>query len=147
MRFLKCAALGTMILAAAGICSAQQKFPLRAGEWEATMSAPGTQGPPMTMLYCLNDQLWEKALTQNPSCKIQLGTITAAGMSYTMNCDMQLYQMKGKVDMRFEGKEHIVAKSSLEMTMQGKTTTTSSLLDYRWKAAACSQNDANLKAH
>jgi len=44
--------------------------------------------------------------------------------------------------MRFDGKEPIVAKGSLEMTMQGKTTT----VDDRCKAAARNPNDANLKA-
>jgi hypothetical protein len=59
---------------------------------------------------------------------------------------MKAFQMKGKVDMTFDGMEHMVAKGQIDITMNGKTTSSSSLADYRWKGATCSPNDANLKA-
>ena len=66
MTFLKYVALGVMALVAIQVCSAQSKFPLRSGEWQAEMSVPGSPNSSVTMLYCLNDALWQKALTQDP---------------------------------------------------------------------------------
>jgi hypothetical protein len=42
--------------------------------------------------------------------------------------------------------EHMIAKGHIDITMNGKTTSSSSVADYRWKGATCSPNDANLKA-
>ena len=122
MAFLKYVALGLMALVAIQICSAQNKFPLRSGEWEAELSVPGSQSSSVTMLYCLNDALWEKALTQDPECSIQQLAITSSGGSYTMDCDMKAFQMKGKVDLIFDGLEHMTAKGQVDITMNGKTT-------------------------
>jgi len=145
MTGLKWGALAVMAIMAVAVCSAQQKFPLRSGEWEATMSAAGPQAPPLVLRYCLNDALWEKALTQNPSCHIQMLNLSSRGASYTMDCNAQVYQMKGKVDMTFDGIEHMTAKGSIDMTMNGKTTHSVSAVDYRYKGATCSPNDLNLK--
>jgi len=146
MRFLKYVAFGVTALAAIQVCSAQNKFPLRSGEWEAKMSVPGSPSSSMSMLYCLNDALWEKALTQDPQCSIQHLAITSSGGSYAIDCEMKVFQMKGKVDMTFDGMEHMIAKGQIDITMNGKTTSSASVADYRWKGATCSPNDANLKA-
>ncbi len=134
-----------MMLAAATVCSAQQKFPQRAGEWEATVSLAGSTDK-TTLLYCLNDELWTKALTQNPSCTVSQLSVTLRGASYSMACNMKTVQMATKVEMTFDGMEHMTAKGSGEMTINGKTTATSSLADYRWKGPTCDANrDMNLK--
>ncbi|MFZ0337220.1 MAG: DUF3617 family protein [Terracidiphilus sp.] len=146
MRFLKCVALGVTALAAIQVCSAQNKFPLRSGEWEAKMSVPGSPSSSVSMLYCLNDALWEKSLTQDPQCSIQHLAITSSGATYAIDCDMKVFQMKGKVDMTFDGMEHMIAKGQIDITMNGKTTSSSSVADYHWKGATCSPNDANLRA-
>ena len=122
MAFLKYIALSLMAVAAIPVCSAQNKFPLRSGEWEAELSVPGSQGSAVTMLYCLNDALWQKALTQMPQCSIQQLALTSGGGSYIMDCDMKSFQMKGKVDMVFDGLEHMTAKGQVDVTMNGKTT-------------------------
>jgi hypothetical protein len=145
MRFLKYVACGVTALAAIQVCSAQNKFPLRSGEWEAKMSVPGSPSSSVSMLYCLNDALWEKALTQDPQCSIQHLAITSSGGSYAIDCEMKVFQMKGKVDMTFDRMEHMIAKGQIDITMNGKTTSSTSVADYRWKGATCSPNDANLK--
>ena len=65
MTFSKWAAVGAITLMTTGFCSAQQKFPLRAGEWEMSTSAGPGQAP-MVMPFCLNDELWVKALNKSP---------------------------------------------------------------------------------
>ena len=145
MTFLKYVTLGVMAVVAIQVCSAQSKFPLRSGEWEAAMSVPGSPGSSVTMLYCLIDALWQKALTQDPMCSVQQLAITSSGGSYSLVCEMKSFQMKGKVDMVFDGLEHMTAKSQVDITMAGKTTSSASVAEYRWKGATCSPNDANLK--
>jgi hypothetical protein len=146
MTYLKYVTLGVMAVVAIQVCSAQSKFPLRSGEWQAEMSVPGTPGSSVTMLYCLNDALWQKALTQDPLCSIQQLAITSSGGSYSLVCEMKSFQMKGKVDLVFDGLEHMTAKSQVDITMAGKTTSSASVAEYRWKGTTCSPNDANLKA-
>jgi hypothetical protein len=145
MTFLKYVTLGAMAVAAIQVCSAQSKFPLRSGEWEADLSVPGSPGSSMTMLYCLNDALWQKALTQDPLCSVQQLAITSSGGSYSLDCESKSFQMKGKVNMVFDGLEHMTAKGQIDITMSGKTTSSTSVAEYHWKGATCSPNDANLK--
>jgi hypothetical protein len=72
MTFLKIAAVGAFALMTTAASSAQQKFPLRSGEWESTTPDPmNNHAPPMVMPFCLNDELWTKALNKNPSCTFQ----------------------------------------------------------------------------
>jgi len=120
---------------------AQQHFPLRAGEW--AMTSP--QMPSTTFLYCMNDALWQKALTQNPVCTIQDLTMGATGASYSLNCPMKSFQMRGPVTLTFDGTEHMTGKGVFEMTMNGKTSTMTSITDFHWKGAACSANDMNMR--
>jgi Protein of unknown function (DUF3617) len=145
MTFLKYVALGVMAVVAIQVCSAQSKFPLRSGEWQADLSVPGSPGSSMTMLYCLNDALWQKALTQDPLCSVQQLAITSSGGSYSLDCESKSFQMKGKVNMVFDGLEHMTAKGQIDITMSGKTTSSTSVAEYHWKGAACSPDDANLK--
>ena len=132
---------GIAMLAVAS-CSAQQKFPLRPGEWSATINDPSM--PPMTILYCLNDELWTKSLTQNSSCTISLLTVTSSGISYNMSCKMPSAQITGKVQMDFDGMQHMISKATINLTMNGKTTQSTNQSDYRWKSATCSPADKNL---
>jgi hypothetical protein len=145
MTFLKFVTFGVMAVVAIQVCSAQSKFPLRSGEWEADLSVPGSPSSSVTMLYCLNDTLWQKALTQDPLCSVQQLAITSGGGSYSLDCESKSFQMKGKVNMVFDGLEHMTAKGQIDITMGGKTTSSTSVAEYHWKGATCSPNDANLK--
>jgi len=145
MTFLKILTSSVLTLAAIQTCSAQKGFPLRSGEWEAKLSVPGDQSPPVTMLYCLNDALWEKALTQDPDCAIRQLSITGGGASYAMDCETKTYQMKGNVNLIFDGMEHMTGNGKVEITMGGKTSSSGTLVDYRWKGATCSSHDVNLR--
>jgi hypothetical protein len=134
-----------MVLMTTSFCSAQQKFPLRPGEWEATVPAINAQDTATVLPYCLNDELWLKAFTQMPSCTIQNFNMTSRGASYTLDCDMKMYRMNGKVVLTFDGMEHMTGSSSIDMIMNGKTTHTTSTTDYHWKSATCNPNDLNLR--
>ena len=146
MTFLKSAALAIIVLMATAVSSAQQKFPLHSGEWTATTPDPTPDKPPFVMLFCLNDELWTKALNANPSCQIQQLNITPMGGSYSLNCPMKAFQMTGKVKLTFDGMTHMTANASFDTTVNGKTTHMDSTSDYRWKGLACDPNaDMNLK--
>ncbi len=147
MAFWKYAVWSTIALASATLAFAQQKFPLNTGEWEVTIPVPIAGQPPMKMLYCLNDAMWEKALTQNPSCKISDVVKDSSGASYAMDCQNPSYKMSGKVRLEFAGKDHMTGKSTMEIIRDGKTTSMTSTSDWRWKTSACSPNDANMKDH
>jgi hypothetical protein len=127
------------------VMTAQVKFPERAGEWETTASSPGSPAPPMTTFFCLNDEMWQKGLTQNPSCSIHELSVTSNGVTYNMDCNGRSYQLKGKVELTFDGAEHMSGKGTMEMTMNGKTSNSTTLMDYRWKGRTCSSKDVNLK--
>ncbi len=146
MTIFKMTGLAAVVLMATSFCSAQQKFPLRSGEWAATMSVPGSKDAPMVLLYCLNDEMWLNALNQTPNCTIQQFNMTSTGASYTLDCDMKIYRMNGKVQMTFDGMQHMTANSSFDMTMNGTITHPTSQVDFRWKNATCSPNDMNLRA-
>jgi hypothetical protein len=141
MGIFKWTAVTMIALIAAASCSAQHKFPLRPGEWVMTSPDAGST----TFLFCLNDEMWEKALTQNPVCTIQQFSVTASGASYYMNCPAKSFQMKGPVTLTFDGLQHMTGKAVLDMTVNGKTTTSTSLSDYQWKGATCSPNDLNMR--
>ncbi len=146
MNLFKWAALGVLSLTAFASASAQQKFPMRAGEWTATMADPTPNQPPVVLLYCLNDEMWTKALTQDPTCSVSQLSVTLAGASYNLSCPGKTFQMTGRVNMTFDGKTHIVAKASLDMTLSGKTTHLTSQTDFRWTAVECNpKTDMNLR--
>jgi len=147
MNFLKYAAFGVAVLMAAAVCSAQQKFPRLPGEWTTTTTSSAMAGQePTVMLYCLNDELWTRSLTQDKSCTVTQLNVTTSGISYNISCEMKTFQMKGKVDISFDGMTHMAGTGSFDMTMNGKTTHSTSQTDYRWKGATCDPNkDMNLK--
>jgi hypothetical protein len=129
----------------ASVASAQH-FPLKPGEWEMT-STPAPGQPPMTLLFCFNDEMWTKGLSQNPGCTIQNLSVNAAGASYNVDCPMRTFQMKGTVTLSFDGITHMTGKGSLDFTVNGKTTHSNTQSDYRWKQSTCSPEDMNLRPH
>jgi hypothetical protein len=126
-----------------GVCNAQG-FPLKPGDWELTSKVPGTAEPFVTR-FCLNNETWQKALTQDPACKVQNFSQNSKGATYVMDCSANTVQIKGSVEILFDGMEHMVAKASISMTTGGKTTSSQSTSDYRWKNSACSAADVNMK--
>jgi hypothetical protein len=143
MRISRWAVLPVIAVTAGVACSAQQKFPLRPGEWVLTTPAM----PNDSMLFCLNDEMWQKALTQNPVCTIQQLSVTPGSISYFMNCPAKSFQMKGKVTLTFDGMEHMTGKALFDTTVNGKTTTAAPYsTDYRWKGSQCSPADVNMRA-
>ncbi|MGB7266397.1 MAG: hypothetical protein WBC92_12850, partial [Terracidiphilus sp.] len=70
----------------------------------------------------------------------------SGGGSYTIDCASKVFQMKGKVNLIFDGLEHMTAKGQIDLTMNGKTASSTTVAEYHWKGATCSPNDANLKA-
>src|SRR5580692_6747894 len=122
MTFLKVAAVGAFVLITTVASSAQQKFPLRSGEWEFSTPNLMNNGAPMVMPFCLNDELWTKALNKNPSCTFQNFNLTSSGGSYNLECPMKSMQMKGRVTLIFDGMTHMTSKGSFDMTANGQTT-------------------------
>ena len=146
MNFLKSAAFGAIVLIATAASSAQQKFPLRSGEWEATMPSGMPNQPPVKILYCLNDELWTKARTQDPACSVSQLSVSLTGATYHLNCPFKAFQMKGDEVMSFDGTAHMTVKGSIDLIMNGKTTHSVANADYRWKGPTCDPNaDINLK--
>jgi Protein of unknown function (DUF3617) len=141
---VQCAVLSfAFFFAAAG--SAQQKFPLKPGEW--TMSTPDPTDPshPVELNLCLTDATWASALSKSASCVVSNLKTTASGLSYSFACTGKQMQISGSGTWTYDGMEHIIAKATSTMTMGGKTMTSTSPGDYRWKASACSPNDMNLR--
>jgi hypothetical protein len=147
MTFFKWAFLGAIILMANSISSAQEKFPLRSGEWQVTSPSAVPNQPPIVQLYCLNDDLWAKTLVRNHSCTITDYALTSAGASYHMSCSMKTFQMKGKVSIVFDGMTHMVGQGSFTMdTVKSGVSHSDSQTDYRWLSATCNPStDVNLK--
>ena len=136
-----------IVFMATAVSSAQQKFPLRPGEWIVTTASTTPGQAPVVIPYCLNDDLWSKALTRNPACSITNYSVTLTGAGYNMSCSMSTFKMKGNVNIVFDGMTHMVAKGSFDM-MSTKTglTHSNTQTDYRWKGTACDPNtDVNLK--
>jgi hypothetical protein len=123
-------------------CQAQHHFPLRSGEWEYTSA----QMPGDPMPFCINDDLWEKGLTQNKSCTIHEFNATSTGASYLVDCPLKTFQMNGKVTITYDGMEHMLGNADLQTTVNGKTTSMHTTGEYHWKSSQCSPNDMNLRA-
>jgi hypothetical protein len=63
-----------------------------------------------------------------------------------MDCTTKSFQLKGKVNVGFDGLTHMISKTSIDTTANGTTTHADSQVDYRWKGPACDPNaDMNLK--
>ncbi len=135
---------GVVVLVAAGVCLAQQGFPLRPGDWESTTKSEAS-AEPFVVHFCLNNETWIKALTQNPACMIHQLSVTSKGASYLMDCSMKNLQMKSQVNVTYDGMEHMTGKASVTATSSGKTTNAQSLTEYRWKSGTCTSAAVNLK--
>jgi hypothetical protein len=149
MSYSKCPAFCLIAFLATAICPAQQKFPLRSGEWTSTTPDPTHKSQqPFTLLFCMNDATWTKALNGNPTCSMQQLNITASGGSYSMSCSSQAFQMKGDFRLTFDGMTHMTTTGSIDTTANGKTTHMDSTSDFRWKSPTCDPSvDMNLRNH
>jgi len=149
MIFLKSAALGACALMATASAFSQQKFPLRSGEWTISMPDPTEAGKTFSMLLCMNDETWAKAISgRNPTCNVTQLNIGLTGGSYQLSCGGKAFQMKGSVQLTFDGLTHIHSVGSIDTTTGGSTTHMDTISDYRWKGPTCDPNaDVNLKNH
>ena len=138
-------AAGVLVFVVGGSSRAEQRFPGRPGDWEVTTKSDALPDLPMVQHYCLTDETWAKALTQNPICKIQELSVTSKGVHYTLDCESKTFRMTGPVDITFDGVEHMTGKSTVTTTSRGKTTQSISVTDYRWKGPACTDADINMK--
>ena len=134
-------ALAVLLLSGAVCVQAQQNFPLKAGEWAAATTQPGAGGG-KTSLFCMNNQTWIHALNQNPSCTIGKLAMSPTGFSYSLQCTGKP-ATKGTVTTTYDGTTHMVSTSNLKTTLNGKTGTTTSTTDWRWKSSTCSAADVN----
>jgi len=145
-RFTTVALFALMATAAA---SAQQHFPLRPGEWTETSStiSPVT-GKPITMLMCMNDETFAKALAANPTCTLKNFILTPVGGTYSLACSGKSMQMAGDFKFVFDGMTHMTSSGSMAITFNGKTNQMNSTSDFHWKGPVCDPNaDINLKDH
>ena len=133
--------LGSM---AASVGLAQQGFTERPGDWEVAWKSDALPEP-VVQHFCLTNETWAKALTQNPSCKIGNLVVTSKGIRYSVDCDMKTMRISGTTDITFDGLEHMTAKASTTTTRGGKSTDRVVTGDYRWKGAACTDADVNTK--
>jgi hypothetical protein len=149
MTFSKGFLLCALAVIASASCSAQQKFPLRPGEWTSSTPDPSHPGgAPMTLLFCMNDETWTKALKGNPNCTMQQLSLTPLGGSYSLSCGGQSFQMKGMFRMVFEGTTRMITTGSMDTTINGKTTHSEAKSDFHWKSPTCNPNvDMNLRSH
>ena len=131
-------------LAIVAVSHAQEKFPLRSGEWARNLRLAGAPSG-RQLLYCMNDQLWTKALTQSPNCTIQTLSSTPAGITLSVDCRNPARQIKGKVNLTYDGQEHMSEKSSFQVTTNGAPSNVETQTDWTWKAAECSPTDVNLR--
>jgi hypothetical protein len=149
MRFpgiFKSALLGFVVFLSTSATWAQQKFPLRQGEWTMTTPDPTDPDHPMVMNFCLNDEAWSRALSPNSTCIVSDFKFNPNGATYNFTCKGASMQMSGAGTWTFDGMEHIVAKTVMTMTIGGKTKTSPAQGDFRWKKPACDPNDVNLRA-
>ena len=115
------------------------------GEWKVSTKAEGS-ATPIDILLCLNDETWIQAFSRGSMCKIQDFSSTSKGIHYTMDCSAPTAKFKGPVDLVFDGLEQMAGTATLQVTAQGKTATSTSTIDYRWKAADCSSADVNMRS-
>src|SRR5208283_4982343 len=135
-------AIGVLALAAAGL--AQQRFPGRPGDWELTVKSDSSSEP-VVVRQCLTDETWAKALKHDPLCKVQEISVTSKNLRYKVDCETRSGKIQGDIVLTLDGTAHMIGKSTMTTTAQGKTTTMAMQLDYRWKGATCSDVDLNIK--
>ena len=143
----KALALSLLFLASVA-CSAQQKFPLTPGEWSATITSQAAGAQPMTMLYCMNDETWQKAISGNASCAMKNLILTPMGGSYSVDCSSSAAHMTGDFKVVFDDMTHMTSIGSINMTMNGNAIHKSSTADFHWKGPTCNPAaDINLRNH
>ena len=148
MTSLKTPALFLLLLAASAVAPAQQKFPLRPGEWTATVPSLRPGVPPTTILYCMNDETWAKTLAGKPSCTLKNLTLGPTGGSYSVDCSSAQMQMNGDFKVVFDGMTHMTSSGTMKITLNGNTNQMTSSADFRWKGATCDPAvDMNLRNH
>ncbi|MGD0735779.1 MAG: DUF3617 family protein [Terracidiphilus sp.] len=149
MTFPKLTIVGLCALMATASAFSQQHFPLRSGEWTLSMPDPTEAGKTFSMLLCMNDETWAKAISgRNPTCTVTQLNIGLTGGSYQLSCAGKSFQMKGGVKLTFDGLTHIHSVGSIDTTTGGTTTHMDTISDYTWKGPVCDPNaDINLKVH
>jgi hypothetical protein len=149
MTFPKFTTLAIFALMTTAAASAQQHFPLRSGEWTATTSQTSqVTGKPITMLMCMNDEMFAKALAGNPTCALKNFTLTPLGGSYSLACSGKSMQMTGDFKIVFDGMTHMTSSGSMTISFNGKTNQMNSTSDFHWKGPVCDPNaDINLRDH
>jgi hypothetical protein len=149
MIFPKWLTMGLCALMTTAAVSAQQHFPLRPGEWTSSTSDPANPtGKPVTMLMCMNDETWAKALAANPTCSIKQFNMTSAGGTYSLACSGKSMQMTGDFKVVFDGMTHMTSSGTMTISFSGKANQMTSTSDFRWKGPTCDPNaDINLRDH
>ena len=149
MTFSKWTKLAIFALMTTAAASAQQHFPLRSGEWTSSTSDPtNPAGKPITMLMCMNDEAWAKALSGNPTCTLKQFNLTATGGTYSLACSGKSMQMTGDFKMVFDGMTHMTSSGSMTISFNGKTNQMNSTSDFHWKGPVCDPNaDMKLRNH
>ena len=149
MTFPKFATVALFALLTTAAASAQQHFPLRSGEWTSTTSQTSqVTGKPITMLMCMNDETFTKALSGNPTCYLKNFVLTPVGGSYSLACSGKNMQMTGDFKIVFDGMTHMTSSGSMTISFNGKTNQMNSTSDFRWKGPVCDPNaDINLRDH
>jgi len=149
MTFPKFATVALFALLTTAAASAQQHFPLRSGEWTSTTSQTSqVTGKPITMLMCMNDETFTKALSGNPTCSLKNFILTPVGGSYSLACSGKNMQMTGDFKIVFDGMTHMTSSGSMTISFNGKTNQMNSTSDFRWKGPVCDPNaDINLRDH
>jgi hypothetical protein len=148
MNFRNWLALCLIALMATAVCSAQG-FPLRPGEWTSTTPNPmNPNSPAMTMLFCMDDATWTKALKGSRTCSLDQLSLNSKGGSYSLNCEGTHFQMKGKFKLSFDGLTHMTSTGSIDTTFNGQTMHADATSDFHWKGPICDPNaDVNLRDH
>lgn len=149
MTFSKFTAVALFALMTTAAASAQQHFPLRPGEWtSSTTSASNPNGKPITMLMCMNDETFAKALAANPTCALKNFILTPVGGTYSLACSGKSMQMTGDFKFVFDGMTHMTSSGSMNISLNGKTFQNTSTSDFHWKGPVCDPNaDINLRDH
>ena len=149
MTFPKFATLALFALMTTASAFSQQKFPLRPGEWTSTTAlAANSTAKPITMLMCMNDDTWAKALAANPTCSIKQFNMNSTGGTYSLACSSKSMQMTGDFKVVFDGMTHMTSSGTMTISFNGKTNTMNSSADFRRKGPTCDPNaDMNLRNH
>jgi hypothetical protein len=133
------------LAAGAVVLPAQEKFPLKPGEWTRNLKVAGAPNG-RVIPYCLNDEYWMKAFNQSLGCTVKQLGATPAGMVLSVECQNAIRQVKGTVQLTYDGMEHMTEKSTFQLTTNGNTNKVETVTDWRWKGPTCGPADINTRA-